>query len=275
VTCLPASGSTFPIGDTPVSCTARDTSGNATADFFTVTVIATAPPVLTVPADVTIEATSPLTTVDIGQATATHNLPVTISNDAPETYPVATTEVTWTATAANGKTASGIQKVIVADTTAPAVIAPASLTVEATGALTQVTSGAATASDAVGVVSLSSDAPAAFPVGITTVTWSATDAAGNTGTAVQTVTVTDQTPPALAGLANQVLEAASAAGAAATFTIAANDLVDPAPVVTCSAASGNTFPMGETTVTCSATDARGNSATDSFTITVRDTTSPS
>ncbi len=47
------------------------------------------------------------------------------------------------------------------------------------------------------VASVTNDAPAAFPLGATTVTWTVTDAAGNTATATQTVTVTDGTAPSI------------------------------------------------------------------------------
>src|SRR5207247_1163931 len=74
--------------------------------------------------------------------------------------------------------------------------------------------------------------------------------------------------------ANLTAEAASAAGAAMTFTANASDIVDGSVAVTCTPASGSTFALGATTVTCSATDAHGNTASQSFTVTVRDTTPP-
>ncbi len=80
----------------------------------------------------------------------------------------------------------------VEDTTAPVVTAPAAVIAEATGPLTPltpVTIGTATATDAVGVVSIASNAPDSYPVGLTVVTWTATDAAGNTGEATQNVTL--------------------------------------------------------------------------------------
>ena len=56
--------------------------------------------------------------------------------------------------------------------------------------MTQVALDAPTVSDAVGVESLTNDAPAGgFPVGTTVVTWTALDAAGNLATAEQNVTV--------------------------------------------------------------------------------------
>ena len=111
-----------------------------------------------------------------------------MSNDAPATFAVGTTIVTWTATDAAGNTGTATQNVTVVDTTGPVVTPPADVTAEATGALTTVSIGTATATDLVdGVPSLSNDAPVTFPVGTTIVTWTATDAAGNTGTATQNI----------------------------------------------------------------------------------------
>ena len=59
-----------------------------------------------------------------------------------------------------------------------------------------------------------------------------------------------------------------------SYTVTAKDDVDPSPVVDCKPPSGSTFPLGATTVTCTATDASGNAATGSFTVTVVDTTPP-
>jgi len=52
------------------------------------------------------------------------------------------------------------------------------------------------------------------------------------------------------------------------------DNVDGPVAVVCSPASGAAFPLGSTVVGCSATDAAGNTATGSFTVSVRDTTPP-
>jgi alpha-tubulin suppressor-like RCC1 family protein len=160
------------------------------------------------------------------------------------------------------------------DTVPPIVTPPPNIIIEATGPTTQVNIGTAAATDAVGVVSLTSNAPTSFLVGTTTVTWTAEDASGNSGTATQSVTVKDTTPPGLDGLVNQILEATSPSGAMATFKVTARDLVDPAPQITCTSASGSILALGVTTVTCTAKDLHNNSATGSFTITVRDATPP-
>jgi hypothetical protein len=84
----------------------------------------------------------------------------------------------------------------------------------------------------------------------------------------------DTTPPVLSLPANMVVEATGPNGAAVTFTATATDDNPANPAVTCVPPSGSTFPLGVTTVNCSATDAAGNTATGSFKITVQDTTPP-
>lgn len=54
-----------------------------------------------------------------------------------------------------------------------------------------------------------------------------------------------------------------------TFSVTATDVFDPAPVIVCTPPSGSFFPIGTTTVTCTATDASGNQSTCAFPVTVR------
>ena len=114
-----------------------------------------------------------------------------------------------------------------------------------------------------------------FPIGTTSVACSATDNALNTASGGFLVIVTeDVTPPVLSLPADITAEATGPNGAVVTYTATANDNLDGPVPVTCVPPSGSTFPLGTTTVQCSATDAHGNIATGSFTITVRDTTPP-
>jgi len=78
----------------------------------------------------------------------------------------------------------------------------------------------------------------------------------------------DTTPPALTLPANMTVNAPDNVGATVTYVVAATDNLDSAPVVSCSPPSGSLFPVGTTTVNCSATDASGNSARGSFDVTV-------
>jgi hypothetical protein len=113
-----------------------------------------------------------------------------------------------------------------------------------------------------------------FLLGNTGVTCSAEDAAGNRAEASFTVSVVDTTPPALSlpGHVNQ--DTASSSGAAVTFTATATDAVTASLTVSCTPASGSTFAVGDTVVTCAAADAAGNVATGSFVVTVTLTSTP-
>lgn len=57
-------------------------------------------------------------------------------------------------------------------------------------------------------------------------------------------------------------------GAQVSFAVSASDLVDGDVEVTCTRPSGSVFPLGATVVTCSASDAAGNTSSGSFTVTV-------
>jgi hypothetical protein len=83
-------------------------------------------------------------------------------------------------------------------------------------------------------------------------------------------------PPVLTVPASAVVvEATSPLGGAADFTVTATDEEDePDPNPTCSHTSGSTFPVGDTTVTCSVVDSGGLGDTDTFTVRVVDTTDP-
>lgn len=85
----------------------------------------------------------------------------------------------------------------------------------------------------------------------------------------------DTTAPVITGLTNQTLEATSPGGAPATWVPpTATDDVDGMLPVTCSEVAGSVFPIGVTSVACSATDRAGNSASATFTVAVVDTTPP-
>lgn len=163
------------------------------------------------------------------------------------------------------------------DNLAPVLSLPAGFSAPALTPAGATVSYSVTAADNVDpspVVSCSPASGSLFPLGLTTVTCTATDAAGNSALGSFEVTVADQDPPALSVPADIVAEAASAAGAVVSYAASATDAIDSEPSVSCTPASGSTFPLGTTSVTCTATDAAGNSAQASFDVTVRDTTAP-
>ena len=110
---------------------------------------------------------------------------------------------------------------------------------------------------------VTNNAPAAFPVGETMVTWTATDASGNSASTTQTVTVTDTTAPTITAPADvSVKSSESTAVDLGTPTV--SDLTDPNPTVTNNAPA--LFPLGTTEVIWTVTDTLGNSATATQTV---------
>lgn len=109
---------------------------------------------------------------------------------------------------------------------------------------------------------------AEYGLGTVTVTCAYTDSGGLTGSATVTYTIVDTTAPTLRLPAPIKRWATSADGATVTYIATATDNSDPDPTMTCSPASGTVFPIGTSTVTCTATDAAGNRSTGTFTVTV-------
>jgi uncharacterized repeat protein (TIGR01451 family) len=122
---------------------------------------------------------------------------------------VGTYTITYNASDPSGHAAAPVTRIVnVVDTTKPVVTAPANVTVNTgsgntscTVVVSNATLGTASAADSCqGSLSTTrTGVPAGniFPAGTTTITYSATDAAGNTGTATQTVTVIDNTVPTI------------------------------------------------------------------------------
>jgi Ca2+-binding RTX toxin-like protein len=195
------------------------------------------------------------------------------------------------------------------DTTPPTLTVPEDITAEATspdGAVVrfEVTAednvdGAATLEeddgttvtqdDVGGDITISCDPPSGstFPIGSTEVVCTATDEAGNTGTASFTVTVQDTTAPTLTVPEGITVEATSSTQRQqVTYRVTAQDNVDGTATlnedntltqdddvggsitIICSQPSGILFPAGTIGVECTATDEAGNTGTASFTVTV-------
>ncbi|UVK37536.1 HYR domain-containing protein [Mesorhizobium sp. AR10] len=291
VSCAPASGSTFSIGETTVSCTATDQAGNTSdATTFKVTVNDVTAPDLTLPADISVN-------TDPGMATATVTYSAT-ATDAGDPAPVVgclpasgsafavgENTVSCTATDASNNVAGPLTfKVTVADHEAPVLTPPANITVNTDAGVSSavVTFANGTAVDNVDgnlapVVATGSLASGStFPLGTTTIVLNATDAAGNTGTASFTVTVQDKEAPAFTAPADiSVAAATGQSSAPVTYaTPTATDNVTVNPPVSCLPASGSNFAFGETTVSCSSTDAATNTTTKTFKVTVTDGEAP-
>ena len=161
----------------------------------------------------------------------------------------------------------------------PDITAPADMTIEATAVMTPLTADdydSATSTD--GTADISSNAPPVFPLGATTITWTATDPAGNEMMDTQVVTVVDTTKPviALLGANPQTVEFGT------TYTelnATATDEVDDDDELTrriaIDANAVDTGTVGDYTVTYTVSDKATNAATPVLRIvTVTDTAAP-
>ncbi|MGH2474594.1 MAG: HYR domain-containing protein [Candidatus Limnocylindrales bacterium] len=109
-----------------------------------------------------------------------------------------------------------------------------------------------------------------LPLGTTSVACSVTDTGGSSDGGTFEVTVIDTTAPTLVGMpADQEVTTADPTGTTLAYTPpTATDVVDPAPIVACVPAAGGHIGLGATTVTCTATDASQNAASDTFDVVV-------
>ena len=105
-----------------------------------------------------------------------------------------------------------------------------------------------------------------FPVGTTTVTCTDTPSAS---TCSFTVTVNDTQPPTIT-CPTDVTAVGGVGGTVVTFSPPTASDNCPGVTAACVPPSGSTFPPGSTSVTCTATDAAGNTATCSFNVVVFD-----
>lgn len=137
---------------------------------------------------------------------------------------------------------------------------------------------APTANDNTGVASItgSHTPPVAFPVGTTTVTYVALDTEGNSSLCAFDVTVNDVQDPVLTGCPNNISQATDLDMCDAVVTWNPPTPSDNCPGVTMTSSHnpGDTFPLGTTTVTYTATDAVGNNVSCSFDITISDMQDP-
>jgi uncharacterized repeat protein (TIGR01451 family) len=283
VSCLPPSGSFFPIGETNVTCTATDVSGNSTTCTFKVTVNDSQLPTITCPANVTQgnDQDQCGAVVNYTSPTGADNCPGVNTVCSPATgtqFPVGTTTVNCTTTDASNNQASCSFTVTVNDTQPPTITCPSNIAVGTNpNSITATVNFQLTVSDNCPGATSSCTPPSGsqFPIGTTTVTCTATDATPNQANCSFTVTVSDTQPPTITCPASIVVpNGANLCGAAVSYTNPVVTDNQPGATFACSPAAGSIFPVGVTVVTCTATDVGGNHSTCSFSVTVNDTQLP-
>ncbi|MCB0643306.1 MAG: HYR domain-containing protein, partial [Phaeodactylibacter sp.] len=120
-----------------------------------------------------------------------------------------------------------------------------------------------------GVVTLENDAPDEYPMGLTVVTWIATDDAGNSSSCTQEVYINDNTAPEFLFCPSNMYVASFDCNDVSVYWDS------PFVVDNCGQATletthppGTPFPIGETEVTFTATDENGNASNCTFIVTV-------
>jgi hypothetical protein len=263
--------------------TSHDNCGNIGTALQTITVQDTTPPVVTAPANLTIACTAsldPSVNTALGVAAATDGCSGAstpsysdqiVAGNCAGNY---TVNRTWRSHDNCGNIGTALQIITVQDTTPPVVTAPANLTIACTDALdpsVNTALGLATATDSCSGAStptyndqiVAGNCPANYTVNRT---WTSHDNCGNIGTALQTITVQDTTPPTITVTSNLTVLAGQAW-----------DFAQPVASDTCSAATVsvlNTTTNLTTTNTMvvvrtwQAADACGNTSTAQETVTI-------
>ena len=258
--------------------TATDDAGNSASATQTITVQDTTAPEFTfVPADYTVECSDEMPMDDATAADNCGEVTIEVSSettagDAAGNYTIVRT---FTATDDAGNSSSATQTITVQDTTAPEfTFVPADYTVECSDEMPM---DDATASDNCGEVTIevSSETTAGDAAGNYTITrtFTATDDAGNSSSATQTITVQDTTAPEFTFVpADYTVECSDEMPM--DDAVASDNCGEVTIEVSSETTAGDAAGNYVIVRTFTATDDAGNSSSATQTITVQDTTAP-
>ena len=201
-------------------------------------------------------------------------------------FPIGSTSISYTAIDANGNSVMGSFNVIVNDTEDPSILdLPEDITtsnnINSCGAIVSWIEPTSLDNCSGSSIDQTSgpENGSLFPMGSSTVSYTATDASGNSHEESFTVTVNDNEDPTIVGLPNDIILAndAGVCGAVASWTEPTSSDNCPGNTInqTSGLVSGSLFPLGISTISYEASDAYGNTFEASFTVTVNDTEAPS
>ena len=260
----------IPFGDTIVTWTATDESGNISTSRQVVSIVDTSKPILLIPNDIEIEATAVDTIIDdLGESTVEDISGISsVTNDAPEVFPLGETIVTWTATDNAGNSVSETQLITVVDTTAPSISQLEDIVADATSSTSNtIELISPIADDIISGIIIDNDDPNVFPFGETIVTWTVEDESGNVSYIDHKVIIVDNSPPELQTSADVIFDATSLESIIEIESPQISDIIDVRTEITNNAPE--VFPLGETIVTWTATDNAGNSVSETQLVTVQ------
>ncbi len=273
-------GDVFPVGTTTVTYTATNPDGMVTCSFNIVVSDNEAPQLSACPSNLLLPAVAGCNqTVSWVEPTATDNCSATVtsSHNPGDNFAVGITTVTYTATDVAGNSVNCSFEVTIEDNEIPVISnCPGNVLLSVDDACDPTVNWTPpTATDNCNVTLTSSHNPgSSFSFGTTTVTYTATDDSGNRVDCSFEVTVVDEILPQLAGCPTDInLEAT--ANCQTTVTWTPPTATDNCNVILTSSHNPNDlFPLGNTTVSYTASDDAGNSVSCSFEIRVTDSTLP-
>jgi hypothetical protein len=258
----------FPIAsNTTVTWTFTDATGNTSTQTQSVVISDVTPPVPSFPNLNTVTSTcNPVSSLAV--PTANDNCSGVITGTTTTTFPITqSTTVVWTFTDAAGNSTTQNQNVVIGDNTAPVPDAASLSTLTSSCSITTLTPPTAT-DNCSGLIN--GTTTNTLPITATTaVTWTFTDAAGNSSTQTQNIVVNDAVAP--------VPNAAQLATLNESCSLAS--ITPPTATDNCSGLiTGTTttsFPITQSTnVTWTFTDGSGNTATQVQSVVISDVIAP-
>jgi hypothetical protein len=273
------------IGPNTVVLTVTDNNGNTSTCTAVVTVVDNIPPVaqcqnVTVFLDANGNGSTTANAVDNGSTDACGIANLSLSQTSFNCANIGPNSVVLTVTDNNGNSSTCSAIVTVVDNIAPVALCQnVTIYLDASGnASTTVAAVNNGSSDACGIASitLSQTAFNCSHVGNNTVVLTVTDVNGNSSTCSATVTVTDNISPVITCNAPiAVNNSPGSCGAVISYSVTAGDNCPGYTISqTAGLSSGTLFPIGTTVNTFLATDASGNTASCSFSVTVTDVEPP-
>jgi sugar lactone lactonase YvrE len=233
---------------------------------FTLTVIG--PPVITCPSNITVTTTNSGGAVVNYTVTVSGGCPPITTNCVPPSgsvFPIGATTVNCSATDSCGQSNSCSFTVTVSPPLPLSITCPSNITVTTTNPDGAVVNYTVTVSGGCPPITTNCAPPSGsvFPIGTTTVNCSATDSCGQSNSCSFTVTVSPLLSITCRG--NITVTTTNPDGAVVNYTVTVSGGCPPI-TTNCAPPSGSVFPIGTTTVNCSATDSCGQSASCSFTV---------
>ena len=284
------SGGTFPLGTTTETYMVDDGLGNQATCSFTITVNDSELPVIGSMSNISVNNDS-----GVCGAVVTYTAPVGTDNcsgatttliaglGSGATFPIGSTTETYQVTDGAGNFATTSFTVTVTDNEAPVLNCPANIAVNndpgICGAVVNYNApvGTDNCSGSTTVLTAGLGSGATFPVGITTETYTVTDASGNTSSCSFTVSVSDAEAPVITCPANITQNADQGmCSAVVTYNapVGTDNCSGTTTTLISGIGSGGTFPNGTTVETYQVTDGAGNITTCQFSVTVVDNQAP-